>query len=107
MREFLSLGLGAEYRFQCVWVITGIPCFRTYGHRCRGEVLYLFEMKIKFLCEDCKFCHIFLAASGMAAYEIGYYLLVQVFLVVDTVEYTLEFLKQFERRFTHKFQHSV
>ena len=53
----------------------------------------LLKVEVKSLGLHGKFCHILLKASRMAAYEVRYYLLVQILFLVDTVEDALEFLK--------------
>ena len=74
-------------------MIAGIPGFSTDSHRSWGEVLNLLKMEVKSLGLHGKLCHILLKASRMATYEERYYLLVQILLLVDTIEDALEFLK--------------
>lgn len=50
-------------------------------------------MEIKPFGYDSKFCHVFLFTSRVAAYEVGDYLLTEVFFAVDAVEDALELLK--------------
>ena len=99
--QFFPLSLGAEYRFQRVGMVSGVPCFRGYCHRSGGKVLHLFQMKIQPFGNNGKFRHIFFFASGMRGNKIRNQLLAQVFLFIDSVEYPFECFKLLERRFAH------
>ena len=43
---------------------SGIPCFGGYGHRSRGKVLYLLQMKVQSFGDDSQFRHIFSSHPG-------------------------------------------
>lgn len=61
--EFLFGSLCAEYLFQRVRVIACVPCLCGIGHRCRCEILYLFEMEVETFRDDRQFCHILFPAT--------------------------------------------
>lgn len=86
---------------------TCIPSFRADGHRCRGEVLNLLETEIESFGYCREFRHVFGCASWVAADEVWYNLLVEVFPVVYFVKYALESEELFERWFAHEFQNTV
>ena len=86
---------------------TGIPGFGGHGHRCRREILYLFQMEIQFAGDDSEFCHVFFRTSGMAAYKIRYDLLAQIEFPVQLVEDILELVELLERRLPHEIKHPV
>ena len=69
--QFLALGLGTEYGFQCIGVETSVPCFGSNGHGGRSKVLYLFQMKVQTLDDDGKFRHVFFLAAGVAGDKVG------------------------------------
>ena len=106
--EKLSLGefflgrLCRVDRFQCVWLIARVPCLGGNGHGRGREVLYLFQLEVETFGDDGQFCHVLFAASRMAADEVGDNLLLQVFLLVDSVEDALELLKLCKRWFSHQ-----
>ena len=99
--QFLALGLGTEYGFQCIGVETSVPCFGSNGHGGRSKVLYLFQMKVQTLGDDGKFRHVFFLAAGVAGDKVGDELLSQTFFAVDTVEYLFELSELAEWRFAH------
>ena len=101
LSQLFFLCLRTEDRLQRLRMIAGIPSLSGYGHRCRREVLYLFQVEVQTLGDDCQFGHVLLRASRMAADEVGDDLLAQTFVAVDAVEYALELLELFERRLAH------
>ena len=96
LQQLVAGIMGAEYRFECIGVVTGVPHFGADGHWSRGEVLDLFQLEVEPLCGDCQFRHILLVAPRMTTDEIGDNLLFEIFLSVDLVEDALEFLEQLE-----------
>ena len=99
--------MGTPYLLQCIGVIPCIPCLRGDRHGGRGEVLYLFEVEVQLFGNLRQLCHVLLRASRMAGDEVGDDLLVEVLLLVDTVEDALEVIEQLEGRLAHEPQHPV
>lgn len=64
-------------------------------------------MEIKPFGYDSKLCHVFFFTSRVAAYEVGDYLLTEVFFAVDAVEDALELAEELERRLAHELEHSI
>ena len=64
-------------------------------------------MEIKIFCYCRQFRHVFFAASGMTADEVGYDLLAQVTLGIDAVEDAFEVAELLERRLAHEVKHTV
>ena len=112
-KEILSLGkllllaLGAEYRFECIWVVTCVPRLSSVCHGRGREVLHLFQMEIQLLGDDGKLRHVFLTAAGMGTDEVGDNLLAEIFLAVDAVEQALELMELLEGRLAHEMKHAV
>ena len=104
--QFLTWGLGTIDLFQRIRVVTCIPGFSGIGHRRRSEVLYLFQMEVKSLCDDCEFCHILLTTSRMGRYEVGNDLFAQVLFAVNTVEQALELIELLEGGLSHEEEHT-
>ena len=61
--QFLLGSLGREYGFQGVGMETGIPGFGGHSHGSRSEVLYLLQVEVELLGDDCQFCHIFFGTA--------------------------------------------
>lgn len=57
-------GFSGEYGFKRVGMDSGIIDDRSYGHRCRREILHLFETEIQGFGFGCEFRHIFRPASS-------------------------------------------
>lgn len=64
-------------------------------------------MESQFARDGSQLSHVFFMATGVAGYEIGYDLLIEMFLAADTVELALEVVEQLERRFAHEAKHTV
>lgn len=107
LSKLLFLRFCRKNWLKSVRIIARKPCFRCHGHWSWREILYLFQLKIKSLCPDCKVSHVLFRASRMRTDEVWDNLLMQSFLAVDAVEDTLEFLEQFERRFAHVHENLV
>ena len=105
--KFLVLAFSAEDGLERIGVIACIPCFGGIGHRRGCKVLYLLQMEVEMLGDDCQFSHILLTAAGVTADEVGNYLLAEVFLAVDAVEHSLEFIELLERGLAHQIEHTV
>ena len=88
-------------------MIPCIPSFGSYRHRGRGKVLHLLQMEIESLGDNCQFGHVFFRTAWMATDEVRYYLLAEVLLLINSVEYLLELVELTERRFPHDVKHSV
>ena len=84
-----------------------IPCLRADCHRRGREVLHLLQMEVEPLGLHGELRHVLFVAAGVAAYEVWYDLLVQLFLLVYPVEYSLELSELFERWFAHESEHVV
>ena len=84
-----------------------VPCLCADGHGCGCEILHLLQVEVQLACDDGQLCHVFFPASGMAADEVRYDLLVKMLSLVDVVENLLESRKLRERRFPHQEQNSV
>ena len=111
--EELALGqlllgrLGAEYGLQRVRVVTCVPCLGGIGKWCRRKVLYLLEMEIETLGDDCQFGHILLLTARMAGDEVGDDLLAKTLLAINTVEDALKLVELLERGLAHEVEHTV
>ena len=79
--------------------------YRREGHRCGREVLHLLKMKIESFGFERQLSHVLHGASGMRGDEIGYDLLVESRLSIDTMEGLAESFKQTEWRFSHDLEH--
>ena len=64
-------------------------------------------MEVKALRYNSQLCHIFFSTSWMRTDEVWYNLLIQIFLLINSVENLLKLLEQLERRLTHKLQHRI
>ena len=99
--------LGAVDGFECVWVIASVPCLGGYRHWCWREVLHLLELEVEVLGYGCQFCHVLGGASGMAAYEVWYNLLVEVLTTANILENLLELVEETEGWFAHDIENVV
>ena len=102
--KLLFLSLGAEDRLQGVRIVPRIPGLGRNGHRSRGEILHLFQMKVQSLRNDGKFGHVFFMTARMRTDEVRNDLLVQTFFLVDLVEDALELVEEVERWLAHELQ---
>ena len=100
--QLLALRLGAEYGLERVGVEAGVPSLGGNGHGRGREVLHLLKMEVQPLGLHGEFGHVFLAASGMAADEVGDDLLVETLLAADAVEDALELVEELERGLAHE-----
>ena len=99
--------MSAEHGFHRIGMISCGPACGGHGKRRGGEVLNLFQLEIQLLGLYGQFCHIFSVTSWMAAYEVGYNLLSQMFSLTDVVEDSLELFELLERWFAHDSKHPV
>lgn len=84
-----------------------VPCFGAYGHRGRGEVLYLFQLEVESARDGGQFLHVLFPASWVAADEVWDELLAKSCTAVYVVEPSVEVIEQLERRLAHEVQHAV
>ncbi len=105
--KFLALAFSAEDGFERIGVIACIPCFGGIGHRRGCKVLYLLQMEVEMLGDDCQFSHILLTAAGVTADEVGNDLLAEVLFAVDAVKHPLELIELLERGLPHQIEHTV
>ena len=99
--------LGREDGLQGIGVVAGCPAGGGYGERCGGEVLHLLQLEVQVLGLDGQFGHVLCMATGMAADEIGYYLLIEAFPATDVIKDFLELVEQAEGGLAHDIQHVV
>ena len=107
LSQLVSLRLGTLNGLQRIRVVTSIPRLSRYRHWCGREVLHLLQLEVQLFGLDRQLSHICLRASGMAGYEVGDNLLVQMLLTIDAVEDALEVIELLKRRFAHQVQHAV
>lgn len=107
MGEFFIGCLGTENGFECVGMKSCVPCLCAHRHRGRGEILYLFEVKVQLLGPDSQICHVLFTAAWVAADKIGYELFPQILRLVDAVENAFERFELTERWLAHQPQHVV
>ena len=90
----LLLGiLCTENRLKGIGVVAGVPHLGADSHWGGGEVLNLLQLEIEALRDEGETCHIFFMAPGVAADEVGDYLLAQSFTTVNVIKNLLEFLE--------------
>lgn len=104
---FFRWSPGAEDRLKRVRIKTGVPCLCTDGERCGRKVLYLFQMEVEPTCFNSQLSHVLFSTTGMAADEVGDYLLAEIVLFVVAVEQPFELLELVKRRFPHESEYTV
>lgn len=105
--KFFLFRLSRIHWLERVGVETCVESFGAHRHGCGREILYLFEVEIKFFGDSCQFRHIFLGATWVRRNEVRNDLLLQSVFLVQAVENSLELVEQGERRFAHQVEHFV
>lgn len=105
LRQFFLGPDGGEYLFAGIGVDAGVIDLGGEGHGGRGEVLDLLKVHVELLGLGGKFGHVYLAACGMARYEVGNELLAHAVALIYGIEDSLEVVEQREIGFTHHIEH--